>query len=87
MKKEQVLKMSDCCTDCDYWSNIENKIDTHIDNEIKEYKLINIAKKDSKDTKLLMIKPYSKNNNARGKVDHFKDEVSRAKVGTTSSHK
>jgi len=84
-----MLMMFDCCEECDYW---EDQIDIHIDNQIKEYKLINIAKKDSKETKLLMIKPFSKNTERSDivlKKEFYRDGNDQviAKVGTTSSQK
>ena len=40
-----------CCEECDYW---EERIDIHIQNEIKEAKLSKIAKKQSFDTKVII---------------------------------
>jgi len=86
--------MYDCCEECDYW---ESKIDTHIENEIKETKLMKFAKKNS-ETKLLIpnnIKALSRTHKTeRENVEGLKDEVYRvgnvkviAKVGTASSQK
>jgi len=85
--------MSECCEECDYW---ESKIDTHIENEIKEYKLMKFAKKNS-ETKLLIpnnIKASGGINKTRGKNVELKDEIYRvgnvkviARLAPTSSQK
>ena len=83
----------DCCEECDYW---EAQVDMHIDNQIKETKLMNIAKKNS-ETKLIIpnnIKASGGKNKARRKDVELKDEVYRvgnvkviARLAPTSSQK
>ena len=66
----------ECCEECDYW---EAQVDMHIDNQIKETKLMSIAKKNS-ETKLIIpnnIKASSGNNKARREDVELKDEVYR----------
>ncbi len=83
----------ECCEECDYW---EAQVDMHIDNQIKETKLMSIAKKNS-ETKLIIpnnIKASSGNNKARRRDVELKDEVYRvgnvkviARLAPTSSQK
>tara|TARA_R100001594_G_scaffold29338_1_gene54842 strand:+ start:1529 stop:1786 length:258 start_codon:yes stop_codon:yes gene_type:complete len=85
--------MHDCCDDCDYLDHLEAQVDMHIDNQIKEAKLTNIAKKNS-ESKLLIPKTISGNNKTdRVNVD-LKDEIYRvgnvkviARLAPTSSQK
>ena len=85
--------MSECCDDCDYWDDIESKIDIHIDNQIKEAKLTNIAKKNS-EYKLLIPKALGGNNKTERKNVELKDEIYRvgnvkviARLAPSSSQK
>ena len=85
--------MSECCDDCDYWDNIESKIDIHIDNQIKEAKLTNIARKNS-GYKLLIPKALGGNNKTERKNVELKDEIYRvgnvkviARLAPSSSQK
>ena len=87
------MEINDCCDDCDYWDHIEAQIDNYIENQIKEAKLTNIAKKNS-ESKLLIPKALSGKNKAKRKNVELKDEVYRvgnvkviARVAPTSSHK
>ena len=70
------MSKPDCCQECDYW---EAQVDMHIDNQIKETKLMNIAKKNS-ETKLIIpnnIKASGGKNKARRRDVELKDEVYR----------
>ena len=85
--------MSECCDDCDYWDDIESKIDIHIDNQIKEAKLTNIARKNS-EYKLLIPKALGGNNKTERKNVELKDEIYRvgnvkviARLAPSSSQK
>ena len=85
--------MSECCDDCDYWDDIESKIDIHIDNQIKEAKLTNIARKNSGYT-LLIPKALGGNNKTERKNVELKDEIYRvgnvkviARLAPSSSQK
>ena len=85
--------MRDCCDDCDYLDHLEAQVDMHIDDQIKEAKLTNIAKKNS-ESKLLIPKALSGKNKAKRRNVELKDEVYRvgnvkviARLAPTSSHK
>ena len=80
----------DCCQECDYW---EAQVDMHIDNQIKETKLMNIAKKNS-EYKLLIPKALGGNNKTERKNVELKDEIYRvgnvkviARLAPSSSQK
>ena len=90
------MATNNCCEDCDYMDHLESQVDMHIDNQIKEAKLTNIAKKNS-ESKLLIpnnIKASSGINKTRGKNVELKDEIYRvgnvkviARLAPFSSHK
>ena len=70
------MEINDCCDDCDYWDHIEAQIDNYIEDQIKEAKLINIAKKNS-ESKLLILKALSGNNKTEREDVELEDEVYR----------
>ena len=70
------MEINDCCDDCDYWDHIEAQIDNYIEDQIKEAKLINIAKKNS-ESKLLILKALSGNNKTERENVELEDEVYR----------
>ena len=73
--------MSDCCDVCD-WADeqeaLEDAVDIHVENSVKDVKLINIAKIDS-DAIILLPKPktISGKDKADGAVEVLKDETFR----------
>ena len=84
------MSKPDCCQECDYW---EAQVDMHIDNQIKETKLMNIAKKNS-EYKLLIPKALGGNNKTERKNVELKDEIYRvgnvkviARLAPSSSQK
>ena len=60
----------------DYLDHLEAQVDMYIDNQIKEAKLINIAKKNS-ESKLLIPKALGGKNKAKRKNVELEDEVYR----------